>query len=117
LLLLFGVANLPRLATVPFDARVLLFAFGALVLSVTTIGLLPAWKLASGDLLILLNERARSGTLGRNTMRWMLAPVVTEIAIAVVLTARAGWMVQSFSRLNAIDPGFVNARLLSGYGD
>jgi predicted permease len=37
----------------------------------------------------------------------MASLIVAEIALAITLVAGAGWLVQSFSRLRGVDPGFV----------
>ncbi len=44
---------------------------------------------------------------GVATSRVMSGLIVAEIALAITLVAGAGWLVQSFSRLRAVDPGFV----------
>ena len=107
LLLVLGASKLPRLTTVSFDFHVLLFAVAALVFSALVMGLAPAWRLANVDARTLLNEGGRSSTPGRRTSRSMSALVVAEITLAIVLTAGAGWLVQSFSRLGAVDPGYT----------
>ncbi|HWF86701.1 MAG TPA: ADOP family duplicated permease [Vicinamibacterales bacterium] len=112
LLLVLGASKLPRLTTVSFDLRVLLFAVAALVFSALVMGLAPAWRLASVDARTLLNEGGRSSTPGRRTARSMSALVVAEIALAIVLTAGAGWLVQSFARLGAVNPGYTPERRL-----
>src|SRR5262245_66396836 len=70
-------------------------------------GLMPAWRLARADVRTLLNESTRSTTSGLATSRVMSGLIVAEIALAIALVAGAGWLVQSFSRLRAIDPGFI----------
>ncbi|MEO8681068.1 MAG: ADOP family duplicated permease, partial [Vicinamibacterales bacterium] len=107
LLLAFGASALPRLDTVPFDISVLLFAVGVLVFSALVMGLAPAWRLASVDVRTLLNESGRSASPGRATSRSMSALIVAEVALAIVLTAGAGWLIQSFARLGAVNPGFT----------
>ena len=107
LLLVFGASTLPRLDSVPFDINVLLFAVGVLVFSALVMGLAPAWRLASVDVRTLLNESGRSASPGRATSRSMSALIVAEVALAIVLTAGAGWLVQSFARLGAVNPGFA----------
>jgi len=106
LLLVVGASKLPRLSTVPFDLRVLLFAVAVLVFSALVMGLVPAWRLASVDARTLLNESGRSSTPGPGTSRSMSVLIVAEIALAIVLTAGAAWLVQSFARLGAVDPGY-----------
>jgi putative ABC transport system permease protein len=106
LLLVLGASRLPRLETVPFDMRVLVFTLVVLVVTGLTTGLAPAWRLARADIRTLLNESGRSATASRGTSRIMSAMIVLEIALAIALVAGAGWLVQSLTRLRSIDPGF-----------
>lgn len=106
LLLALGASTLPRLDAVPFDARVLLFALGVLVVTGLATGVAPAWRLAGTDVRALLNESGRSAASSRGTSRVMSGMIVAEIALAIALVAGAGWLVQSFARLRATDPGF-----------
>lgn len=106
-LLVLGGSKLPRLESVPIDATVLLFGLAVLMASGLTMGIMPAWRLIRTDVRTLLNEGTRSVSSGATTSRVMSGLVVAEIALAIALVAGAGWLVQSFSRLHAIDPGFV----------
>ena len=107
LLLVLGGSSLPRLESVPIDTTVLLFGLALLTVSGLIIGIIPAWRLARADLRTLLNESSRNTSSGVATSRVMSGLIVAEIALAIALVAGAGWLVQSFSRLRAIDPGFV----------
>jgi putative ABC transport system permease protein len=108
-----GAAKLPRLDAVPFDGRVLGFALLVLVASGLLLGLAPALRLAHSDLRTLINESGRSTSGGRGTARLMGLMTVAEVALALMLVAGAGWLIQSFSKLRATDPGFATAgRLL-----
>jgi putative ABC transport system permease protein len=107
LLLTIGASQLPRLDTVTFDGRVLLFALGALVVSGVLVGFAPALRLAATDVKSLMNESSRSASGGRGTARWLGAMTVAEIALAVTLVAGAGWLVRSFDNLRTTDPGFA----------
>jgi putative ABC transport system permease protein len=106
LLLRLGASSLPRLEAVPFDARVLGFAIGASFLSGLTMGIVPAWRLANPDIRSLLNESGRGATPSAGASRAMSSLVVAEVALALALVAGAGWLVQSFARIRATDPGF-----------
>ena len=64
MLLATGAASLPRLNAIPFDGRVLGFAFAALVVSALVVGFAPALRLAGTDLKTLMNESGRS-SIGR----------------------------------------------------
>ena len=113
LLLALGASKLPRLESVPFDARVLGFALAVLVFSALAMGLVPAWRLARADIRALVNESGRSNAgAGRGTSRLMASMIAAEIALAITLVAGAGWLVQSFARLRAVDPGFTPASRL-----
>jgi putative ABC transport system permease protein len=108
-----GASKLPRLESVPFDGHVLGFALGVLIASGLMLGLAPAIRLARTDLKTLINESGRSTSGGRGTAQLMSVMTVAEVALALMLVAGAGWLVQSFSKLRATDPGFVAAgRLL-----
>jgi putative ABC transport system permease protein len=104
-----GASKLPRLESVPFDLRVLGFALTVLVASGLLIGVAPAVRLARADLKTLINESGRSSSGGRGATRLMGVMTVAEVTLALMLVAGAGWLVQSFSRLRATDPGFATA--------
>lgn len=107
LLLVLGGSTLPRLESVPIDTSVMLFGFAVLTVSGLAMGIMPAWRLARADVRTLLNESTRSASSGVATSRIMSGLIVAEIALAITLVAGAGWLVQSFSRLRAVEPGFV----------
>ena len=107
LLLVLGGSTLPRLESVPIDTTVLLFGLVVLAVTGLLMGIMPAWRLSRADVRTLLNESSRSISTGVATSRVMSGLIVAEIALAIALVAGAGWLVQSFSRLRAIDPGFV----------
>jgi putative ABC transport system permease protein len=106
-MLVLGASSLPRLQSVPFDGRVLLFAIGVLAVSAVAMGVAPAWRLSRVDIRTLLNDSGRTTSASRGTSRTMGGLIVAEIALAVALVAGAAWLVQSFARLRATDPGFV----------
>jgi putative ABC transport system permease protein len=107
-LMALGASKLPRLDTVTFDSRVLLFALGVLLVSGVFVGLAPAVRLARTDVRTLMNESTRSATGGRGTARWLGAMTVAEVALAIMLVAGAGWLVRSFQGLRSIDAGFAS---------
>jgi predicted permease len=111
-LLALGASRLPRLESVTFDARVLLFALAALVITGLVVGFAPAIRLARTDVRTLLNETGRSNSGGRATARWLSAMTVAEIALAIMLVAGAGWLVRTFSNLRTIDAGFIAEKRL-----
>ena len=106
-LLALGASKLPRLDAVTFDARVLGFSVGALVVSGLLVGFAPALRLAATDVRALMNETTRSATGGRGTAQWLSAMTVVEIALAIILVAGAGWLVRGFANLRGTDLGFT----------
>ncbi|OFW05856.1 MAG: hypothetical protein A3H96_15635 [Acidobacteria bacterium RIFCSPLOWO2_02_FULL_67_36] len=111
-LLTMGASRLPRLDGVAFDARVLLFALAALVVSAALVGFAPALRLAGADVRTLMSESPRSTSGGRGTARWLSVMTVVEIALAIMLVAGAGWLVRGFANLRNTDLGFVADRRL-----
>jgi putative ABC transport system permease protein len=112
-LLALGASKLPRLDTVGFDSRVLLFSLAALVVSGLLVGFAPALRLAATDVRTLMSESTRSAAGGRGTSRWLSAMTVAEIALAIMLVAGAGWLVRGFANLRSTDLGFApDQRLL-----
>lgn len=107
LLLTMTAGQLPRLDTVPFDGRVLLFAVSVLLVSGVAMGVLPALRGSDTDLKSVLNEHGRRTTSSASTTRAMSGMIVAEVALAIALVAGAGWLIQSFARLRALDPGFA----------
>lgn len=107
-------ASLPRLAEVQPDATVLGVTLGVGLASGVLIGLAPAWAAARPDLRDALQDGGRGAAgpsaVGRR-LRTML--VVSEIALAVVLSVGAGLLLRSFTSLLAVDPGFRPQGLLT----
>ncbi|MFL6333867.1 MAG: ABC transporter permease [Pyrinomonadaceae bacterium] len=104
LLVALAPADTPRLAEASADWRVLLFAVGASVLTGIAFGLAPAWQASRYDLNEPLKEGGRGLSGSRSRLRSGL--VVAEVALSLLLLAGAGLLVKSFTRLQAVDPGF-----------
>lgn len=84
-----------------------------LIVSGIGMGVLPALRVSDTDLKTVLNEHGRRTTSNAATSRVMSSMIVAEVALAIALVAGAGWLIQSFSRLRGIDPGFAtNGRLV-----
>ena len=81
------------------------------IVTALVFGLVPALQASSPDLNATLVEGGRANTGGRNRTRHVL--VVAEVAIALVLLAGAGLLVNSFVRLLNVPPGFDPRRALA----
>jgi predicted permease len=99
--------RLPRLSEIKVDGAA--FAFTLVVTLVTSVlfGLAPALGASKPDLNQVLKEGGRATTIGGRRLRETL--VVAELALALVMLIGAGLLMNSFLKLQAVDPGF-NAR-------
>jgi len=103
--------NLPRLQEIDVDGRVLFFTLALSVLTGLIFGLAPALQASRPNLQHNLKEGGAAATRGRHWLRNLL--VVGEVAIAMTLLVGAGLMLNSFVRLQRVNP-VVNAdKLLS----
>jgi putative ABC transport system permease protein len=103
----------PGWTNIRIDRGVLGFT---LLISLTTgvmFGLMPALQSAKPNLNESLKEGERGSTEGlqRNRLRSLL--VVTQIALAMVLLTGAALMLQSFLRLQGVNPGFDVNRVIT----
>ncbi|HLW80234.1 MAG TPA: ABC transporter permease, partial [Terriglobia bacterium] len=98
--------DVPRLAEVSLDRRVLLFTTALSFLTGLLFGLAPAMQAVRSDLTESLKEGGRGSSEGRHRNQLRSILVVTEVAVALVLLVGAGLLIQSFWRLQRVDPGF-----------
>ena len=96
--------QVPRSDEISIDARVLLFAIAASMLTGVLAGTLPAMRAGRSDVSDTLKEGGRSdGMIGVGTRRALIA---CEVALSVVLLMGAGVMVRSLLALQHVDAGF-----------
>ena len=109
-----GGLNLPlrQLDVIPVDRWVLGFTLLASCLTGILFGLVPAVSALRGDVSEPLKEGGRGSTAGRGS-RLRHALVASEVALALVVLAGAGLMIQSMSRLLGVDPGFNPRNVLT----
>jgi putative ABC transport system permease protein len=101
------------ISSTPVDFRVLAFAAGVMLLSGILFGILPSYAAAHSEISASLQEGGRSSSLNRRSRVIHSALVVTEIALALVLLAGAGLLIESFFRLTHVNPGFNPDHLLT----
>jgi putative ABC transport system permease protein len=103
---------LPHTQSISMDARVLAFALAVSVATGILFGLAPALRASKTDLNDSLKDGGKISTAGfRHRTRGAL--VIVEIALALVLLASAGLMLNTVVRLLHSDPGFHPKRLLT----
>lgn len=98
--------TLPRLDQIGLDRTVLAFSAGITLLAGLLFGVVPAVQAAGGDLQQTLRDDERGGTSGRRRLRIRQLLVVSEMSLSIVLLVVAGLLMQSFWRLQSVDPGF-----------
>jgi putative ABC transport system permease protein len=113
LLMALKPADLPLVATVGIDGRVLAFTFGVSILTGIVFGLVPALSASRLNLNEVLKEGGRSATGGMTRHRFRSLLVVSEIALALMLLIGAGLLIKGFWRLRSVDPGFSTENLLT----
>ena len=95
----------PRIGELSIDLNVLLFAIAVSTATGVAFGLYPALHLSRTHTGEALEEGLRvTGTPARRRFRNLL--VITEAALAVILSVGAGLMFSSMLRLTAVDTGF-----------
>jgi putative ABC transport system permease protein len=105
--------GLPRADGIAINGTALAFAFTLCLLTGVVFGLLPALQITRGNLHASLNESGRSASAGAGVRRARGLLVAMQFTLAIVLLTGAGLMVRSFLLLDAVDPGFDTARLLT----
>ena len=95
--------QLPRADQIHLDLPVLVFTALISFVASLVFGLTPALQGSRSDLNEALKEVGRGNT-GRHGFQRAL--VVAEVAIALLLTASAGLMIRTMSKLSSVNPGF-----------
>jgi putative ABC transport system permease protein len=102
--------DLPRFDTVNVDGRALAFTLGLALVASLLFGLVPALRSANADLSAAMKSGSRSGTRNHRLLGGL---VVAEIAIALVLLAGAGLMINSLLRLQRVELGYETKNILT----
>jgi putative ABC transport system permease protein len=104
LLLRMVPGDLPRVGDVAIDGGVLLFTLAVSVGTGLLFGIAPALEAARVPPLDALRSGGRAATASASRLRAAL--VGAEIAVALVVLSGAGLLLRSFSRLQAVNPGY-----------
>ena len=98
--------EVPSWAVFGLDARVVGFAFAATALTLVLFGWAPALHALRGDLRQAMSTAASGSTAsprGRRTLRLLVG---AEFALAALLLVCGGLLLQAYTRVRQIDPGF-----------
>jgi putative ABC transport system permease protein len=112
-LLFFSPAQMPRSQEIGIDLRVLAFAIGASIVSAVVFGILPALQGARAEANGALRSSSRGAGDAARLNRWRSILVVGELAISFMLLIGAGLLIQSFARVQGVQPGFDPANTLA----
>jgi putative ABC transport system permease protein len=103
--------GIPRLREVGIDAWVFGFTLAISLLTGALFGLVPALQASRPNLTEALKEGGGRSTGNRPTLRNAL--VALEVALTLPLLLGAGLLINSFWRLQQVDPGFNPRNLLT----
>ncbi len=99
--------NLPRLQEISVDSRVLLFTALLTIMTTLLFGLVPAWQASKFDLQHTLKEN-KMATVGHSRHHyWRNALLISEVALSFVLLVGAGLLVNSFVRVQQMEPAIA----------
>jgi predicted permease len=105
-LIALSPTGLPRQQEIGVDLRVLAFAAAASLASAAIFGILPALQAARGEVSRELGASGRGAGEGARRNRSRSFLVITEVAVSFLLLIGAGLLIQSFMRVQAVEPGF-----------
>jgi putative ABC transport system permease protein len=99
--------DIPALATIGVNGRVLLFSSALTCIVALLIGVFPAWRAIGIRSSASLTHLAAGDTRVAPRQRGRAAFVVAELALALTLLAGGGLLLRSFSSLLSMSPGFT----------
>jgi putative ABC transport system permease protein len=115
--LAWGGAMIPRLHEVTVDGRLLGLTMALSVITALVGGAMPAFRMSRTEQAQVMNDRgagAQGGTRRADTrVRNIL--VIAQMVVATMLLVGAGLLINSFTRLVRVDPGWNASGLLMFY--
>lgn len=105
--------NIPRLQEAGIDSATLVFALGAVLLTGGVVGLIPVLQTCRVGLNETLKEDGRSATMRFGRRRLASQLVVAELSLSLVLLIGSGLLINSFSRLLLLNPGYTTKNILT----
>lgn len=106
ILLALNKDNIPRVAEISVNLRVLSFTLILSLLTAFMLGLMPALRGSRMDLHTTLKESGRGQSANSSSHRLRALLVVSQVALTLVLLIGAGLLGKSFVKLLRVDPGF-----------
>jgi len=109
--------SIPRLNEVQMDARVLVFAFLATVITGALFGVLPAWRITRAQPIEALKSASATITHNPRIRHARESLVGFEVALTTMLLILAGLLTASLARLLRVDAGFAVDNVLAAEVD
>jgi putative ABC transport system permease protein len=106
-------AALAHIGNVSMDTVVILFGFGAALVTGVLFGIVRSWNVSRVDVSGAMNQNTRTATAGPAGHGFRKSLVAVELALELVLLVAAGLFIKSFSRLRSVDPGFDPSHVVS----
>jgi len=103
---LVAAGSIPMLEYVTVDWSVATFTLGVTGLVAMLVAVIPAALVVRGNLHRTLLSGGRTHTTDRRRARLRGGLVISQVALALVLSVGAALVVESFSRLMAVDTGY-----------
>ena len=110
-LVAIGPTALPRLAEIALDLRVAVFTLLVSLAASLLFGMVPALQASRAPLRDALQRGDRGSSAGGNRLRATL--IFAEVALSTVLIMTAALLARSFQHVQAVDPGFRPAQVLT----
>jgi putative ABC transport system permease protein len=105
--------QLPSLASVKLDLRVLGFAVFISLLTGVMFGLFPAFEAVAAAKLASIQQRVAAARQAGSSTFFRQGLIVGEIALCVALLCGSGLLIRSLLRLQDVNPGFNPSGLLT----
>ena len=109
----FAPENLPRVAQVGMDWRVLLFAAMLSIATGVIFGIAPAMRASRISFVSSLKDGGQNASQGVMHLRLRSGLVIAETALTIVLLIGAGLLISSYERLTHVPLGFNPHSLLT----
>jgi macrolide transport system ATP-binding/permease protein len=105
--------DLPRAGEVALDARVLVFTAAVSIAAGLLVAVVPAWRIARGDVQAPLRTGSGTLTADRSGARTRAILLALQVAMSVTLLVVTALLSASFLRLLHVDKGFTPDRVLA----
>ena len=105
--------QLPGATEATLQPMVLLFTLGLSIVTGLVFAVIPAIAVIRGNTASFLKDDTTRGSAGSGTGFVRATLVIGETALAIMLLVGAGLLIQSFARIQAVDPGFSTDNVLT----